>query len=245
LRRRRADFQIIFQDPFSSMNPRMLVGDIIEEGMRALGLEKDAARRSGHVATLLDQVGLPRDAVRRYPHEFSGGQRQRICIARALAVNPRLLVCDEPTSALDISVQAQILNLLQQLRDERGLSYLFITHNLAVVAYLADEVAVMYLGRIVEHGTVAEVLNAPKHPYTQALLSAIPVIEQTTRREVLRLEGDQPSPSNPPAGCHFHTRCPHAMPQCREQYPEATRLSATRTVRCFLYEEDLGADAGC
>jgi oligopeptide/dipeptide ABC transporter ATP-binding protein len=245
LRRRRADFQIIFQDPFSSMNPRMLVGDIIEEGMRALGLEKDAARRSGHVATLLDQVGLPRDAVRRYPHEFSGGQRQRICIARALAVNPRLLVCDEPTSALDISVQAQILNLLQQLQDERGLSYLFITHNLAVVAYLADEVAVMYLGRIVEHGTVAEVLNAPKHPYTQALLSAIPVIEQTTRREVLRLEGDQPSPSNPPAGCHFHTRCPHAMPQCREQYPEATRLSATRTVRCFLYEEDLGADAGC
>jgi peptide/nickel transport system ATP-binding protein len=245
LRRRRSEFQIIFQDPFSSMNPRMLVGDIIEEGLRALELEPDAVRRRARVETLLDQVGLPRDALRRYPHEFSGGQRQRICIARALAVNPRLLVCDEPTSALDISVQAQILNLLQQLQDERGLSYLFITHNLSVVAYLADEVAVMYLGRIVEHGTVDDVLNAPKHPYTQALLSAIPVIDQATRREVMRLEGDLPSPAMPPAGCHFHVRCPHATAQCRAQYPAVTRLGASHTVRCFLYEADDAAESGC
>ncbi|MGE0371964.1 MAG: dipeptide ABC transporter ATP-binding protein [Gammaproteobacteria bacterium] len=245
LRRRRSDFQIIFQDPFSSMNPRMLVGDVIEEGMRALDLEPDAARRKARVETLLDQVGLPRDAVRRYPHEFSGGQRQRICIARALAVNPRLLVCDEPTSALDISVQAQILNLLQRLQDEMGLSYLFITHNLSVVAYLADEVAVMYLGRIVEHGTVDDVLNAPKHPYTQALLSAIPVIDQGTRREVIRLEGDLPSPARPPSGCHFHVRCPHATAQCRAEYPAVTRLGSTHTVRCFLYEVDDATEAGC
>ncbi|MBK8163450.1 MAG: ABC transporter ATP-binding protein [Gammaproteobacteria bacterium] len=245
LRRRRSDFQIIFQDPFSSMNPRMLVGDVIEEGMRALDLEPDAARRKARVETLLDQVGLPRDAVRRYPHEFSGGQRQRICIARALAVNPRLLVCDEPTSALDISVQAQILNLLQRLQDEMGLSYLFITHNLSVVAYLADEVAVMYLGRIVEHGTVDDVLNAPKHPYTQALLSAIPVIEQATRREVIRLEGDLPSPARPPSGCHFHVRCPHATAQCRAEYPAVTRIGSTHTVRCFLYEADAADEAGC
>ncbi|MCC6302362.1 MAG: ABC transporter ATP-binding protein [Gammaproteobacteria bacterium] len=245
LRRRRSDFQIIFQDPFSSMNPRMLVGDIVEEGMRALGLEPDPARRRARVEALLDQVGLPRDALRRYPHEFSGGQRQRICIARALAVNPRLLVCDEPTSALDISVQAQILNLLQRLQDEMGLSYLFITHNLSVVAYLADEVAVMYLGRIVEHGTVDEVLGNPRHPYTQALLSAIPVIDPSARREVIRLEGDLPSPARPPSGCHFHIRCPHATPQCRTHYPAVTRLGASHTVRCFLYEADDAAEAGC
>jgi peptide/nickel transport system ATP-binding protein len=245
LRRRRSDFQIIFQDPFSSMNPRMLVGDIIEEGLRALDLERDPARRRVRIETLLDQVGLPREALRRYPHEFSGGQRQRICIARALAVNPRLLICDEPTSALDISVQAQILNLLQQLQDGMGLSYLFITHNLSVVAYLADEVAVMYLGRIVEHGTVDDVLNAPKHPYTQALLSAIPVIDQATRREIVRLEGDLPSPAKPPAGCHFHVRCPHATAQCRAEYPAVTRLGPSHTVRCYLYEADDATEAGC
>ncbi|MCC6206882.1 MAG: ABC transporter ATP-binding protein [Gammaproteobacteria bacterium] len=245
LRRRRSDFQIIFQDPFSSMNPRMLVGDIIEEGMRALGLEADSTRRQARVEALLEQVGLPRDAVRRYPHEFSGGQRQRICIARALAVNPRLLICDEPTSALDISVQAQILNLLQRLQDEMGLSYLFITHNLSVVSYLADEVAVMYLGRIVEHGTVDDVLGSPRHPYTQALLSAIPVIDQSTRREVIRLEGDLPSPARPPSGCHFHVRCPHAMAQCRAHYPAVTRLGTTHTVRCYLYEADEASEAGC
>ncbi len=236
LRRRRSDFQIIFQDPFSSMNPRMMIDEIIQEGMVALGIEKDARRRQARVAELLEQVGLPREARHRYPHEFSGGQRQRICIARTLAVQPKLIICDEPTSALDISVQAQILNLLKQLQNELGLSYLFITHNLSVVGYLADEVAVMYLGRVVEYGTVEDVLEQPRHPYTQALLSAIPVIDQATRREVIRLEGDLPSPSSPPSGCHFHTRCPHAMPVCGQRYPGSTSLSATHRTHCFLYD---------
>ena len=234
LRRSRAGYQIIFQDPFSSMNPRMMIGDIIQEGMVALGLERDAARRGARVKELLQQVGLPPEVSGRYPHEFSGGQRQRICIARALAVQPKLIVCDEPTSALDISVQAQILNLLQRLQGEMALSYLFITHNLSVVAYLADEVAVMYLGRIVERGKVTEVLGQPRHPYTQALLSAIPVVEQETRRDVIRLVGDLPSPSQPPAGCHFHTRCPHVMTHCREAYPEESRVTDTHRVHCFL-----------
>jgi peptide/nickel transport system ATP-binding protein len=176
LRRLRSEFQIIFQDPFSSMNPRMTVMDIVQEGMVTLGIEKDPRRREARVEELLEQVGLPPQAKRRYPHEFSGGQRQRICIARALAVNPRLIICDEPTSALDISVQAQILNLLQNLQDSVGLSYLFITHNLSVVSYLADEVAVMYQGKIVEHGTVDAVLTTPRHSYTQTLLSAVPTI---------------------------------------------------------------------
>jgi peptide/nickel transport system ATP-binding protein len=232
MRGHRKDLQIIFQDPFASMNPRMLVGDIVGEGLQALGLEPKRSRRQERVRSLLDRVGMPPEDADRYPHEFSGGQRQRICIARALAVEPKVIVCDEPTSALDVSVQAQILNLLKQLQDDIGLSYLFITHNISVVSYLAHEVAVMYLGRIVERGTVNEILNDPRHPYTKALLSAVPVIDKEKRREIIRLEGDMPSPSNPPAGCHFHPRCPEAGPECAEGYPTKTRLSTSRTVRC-------------
>ena len=234
LRRRRSDFQIVFQDPYASLNPRMRIGDILLEGINALGDAESKRTRERRVAELLEQVGLPADARYRYPHEFSGGQRQRIAIARALAVRPKLIVCDEPTSALDVSVQAQILNLLRELQREYGLSYLFITHNLAVVEYLADEVAVMYLGRIVERGTVAEVLGAPKHPYTRALLAAVPRIEG--EREVLRAAGDLPSPVSPPSGCHFHPRCPHAWEKCADEYPPDFDLSGTAAVKCWLYE---------
>jgi peptide/nickel transport system ATP-binding protein len=237
LRPYRKELQIIFQDPYSSMNPRMMVGNIIEEGMAAQNIGGSAAEQQQRVEALLTQVGLAAEARHRYPHEFSGGQRQRICIARALAVNPKLIVCDEPTSALDVSVQAQILNLLKGLQDELGLAYLFITHNMSVVEYLAHTVAVMYLGRIVEQGRMEEVLKSPGHPYTQALLSAIPTIDETTQREVIRLQGDLPSPVNPPQGCHFHPRCPHASEVCRERYPWYTKLSNTHHVNCFLYGE--------
>jgi peptide/nickel transport system ATP-binding protein len=225
--------QMVFQDPYASLNPKMRVAEILEEGMSALKIGSDSASRQAHIDELLDKVGLARDSKWRYPHEFSGGQRQRIAIARALAVSPRLLICDEPTSALDVSVQAQILNLLKLLQQESGLSYLFITHNLAVVEYLAHEVCVMYLGRIVERGTTEEVIRSPKHPYTQALLSAVPRIDGMGR-EYIKLEGDLPSPANPPAGCHFAPRCPHAMPVCA-QYPEVIKISATHGVRCHLY----------
>ncbi|MEW6413978.1 MAG: ABC transporter ATP-binding protein [Pseudomonadota bacterium] len=227
----RRQAQMVFQDPFGSLNPRMRVADILLEGMDALGVGVPGERRAA-VARLLAQVGLPDDAGSRYPHAFSGGQRQRIAIARALAVSPRLVICDEPTSALDVSVQAQILNLLRDLQDALGLAYLFITHNLAVVEYLAHEVAVMYLGRIVEHGSASDVLRAPRHPYTQALVSAVPRIEPGTGVGVIRLAGDQPSPLNPPTGCHFHPRCAHASAVCRETYPDKTELGDGHWARC-------------
>jgi peptide/nickel transport system ATP-binding protein len=232
LRRRRADFQIVFQDPYASLNPRLRVNDILMEGMASLGVLASRAERDRRIVELLGQVGLPPQAALRYPHEFSGGQRQRIAIARALTVNPKLVVCDEPTSALDVSVQAQILNLLKRLQRDLGLAYLFITHNLAVVEYLADEIAVMYLGRIVERGTVREVLGAPQHPYTQALLAAVPTIDGAGER--LHVKGELPSPSAPPSGCHFHPRCPHAMTRCKREYPAAVPLSHTHAVSCFL-----------
>jgi len=227
----RRQAQMVFQDPYSSLNPRMRVADIVLEGMDALGVGATGDRREA-VARLLHQVGLPDDAGGRYPHAFSGGQRQRIAIARALAVSPRLVICDEPTSALDVSVQAQILNLLKDLQNDLGLAYLFITHNLAVVEYLAHEVAVMYLGRIVEHGAAADVLRAPRHPYTQALVSAVPRIEPHAGEGIIRLAGDQPSPLDPPEGCHFHPRCPHASEICRQTYPDRTDLGGGHWVRC-------------
>ncbi|MDO8813162.1 MAG: ABC transporter ATP-binding protein [Gallionella sp.] len=234
LRARRAAMQMVFQDPYASLNPKMRVAEILEEGMAALNIGGGSEARQTHIDTLLDQVGLARATKWRYPHEFSGGQRQRIAIARALAVSPQLLICDEPTSALDVSVQAQILNLLKSLQRELNLSYLFITHNLAVVEYIAHEVCVMYLGRIVERGTAEEVLHSPKHPYTQALLSAVPRIDGEGRARI-RLEGDMPSPANPPPGCHFAPRCAHASDRCRAGYPPATGCSATHVVHCYLF----------
>jgi peptide/nickel transport system ATP-binding protein len=236
LRRLRRDFQIVFQDPASSMNPRMLVEDIVAEGMVAQGIGGNRAQRRQRVEQLLGQVGMQGSAADRYPHEFSGGQRQRIAIARALALEPRLIVCDEPTSALDVSVQAQVLNLLKRLQQDMQLSYLFITHNISVVAYLAHEVAVMYLGRIVEYGDVDRVLNAPLHPYTVALLSAVPVADPDAERRIIRLEGDMPSPVNPPSGCHFHPRCPKAMDRCRDEYPPTVDQDGRR-VACWLVVE--------
>jgi peptide/nickel transport system ATP-binding protein len=233
LRAIRAELQLIFQDPMSAMNPRMRVGDIIAEGMRAQGI-KNRTAIAGRVEFLLRQVGLPASAVSRYPHEFSGGQRQRICVARALAVQPRLLICDEPTSALDLSVQAQILNLLKKLQGELQLSYLFISHDISVVSYMADEIAVMYLGRIVERGRNEEVMRRPLHPYTQALLSAVPEPDPGRDRTVIRLPGEAPSALAPPNGCHFHPRCRHTVADCVKGYPEETRVGESHRVCCWL-----------
>ena len=232
LRPLRRRMQMIFQDPFASLNPRLSVGEIIAEGMNALGVAAASGEREAAIAAMLQQVGLPAEAAQRYPHEFSGGQRQRIAIARALAVQPELIVCDEPTSALDVSVQAQILNLLKSLQDDLGLAYLFITHNFAVVEYLAHEVAVMYLGRIVERGSVDDVLRSPRHPYTQALLSAVPSPRLDGGQKIIRLAGETPSPANPPTGCHFHPRCPLAVEECRTTYPQVRQLSASHRVNC-------------
>jgi len=239
LQRSRAAMQIVFQDPFASLNPRMRVGEIIAEGMTSFAVGRNPQEREALVGTLLDQVGLGADTRYRYPHEFSGGQRQRIAIARALAVKPKLIVCDEPTSALDVSVQAQILNLLSDLQREHGLALLFITHNLAVVEYLAHDIAVMYLGRIIESGSAEEVLSRPRHPYTRALLAAVPRLAadgvaaaaaQTANR---KLYADLPSPANPPPGCHFEPRCPVATAACKEAYPAARSFTPTHRVHCL------------
>ena len=236
LRQRRSDFQIIFQDPYASLNPRMRVSDILAEGMQALGPRGlSEAELAQQVGQLLQQVGLPEEAGTRYAHEFSGGQRQRIAIARALAVKPRLIVCDEPTSALDVSVQAQILKLLLDLQRDTGVALLFISHNIAVVEQVADAVAVMYLGRIVEQGPVAAVLRQPRHPYTRVLLAAVPTLDRPMAEAAL-LAGELPSPVNPPAGCHFHPRCPQAQPTCRQTYPLPRTVAAGHTVQCVLPE---------
>jgi oligopeptide/dipeptide ABC transporter ATP-binding protein len=236
LRRRRRQFQIIFQDPYGSLNPRLTVGQIIGEALDIHRLAASANDRAQRVAALLQAVGLEPTHASRYPHEFSGGQRQRIGIARALAVEPRLIVCDEPVSALDVSVQAQIINLLQDLQAQRGLAYLFIAHDLAVVEHISRRVAVMYLGRLVELAEARRILGAPRHPYTQALISAVPAVDPASKRRRLMLPGDVPSPINPPPGCPFHPRCPLAEARCRSQRPEWREVEAGHWVACHLAE---------
>jgi oligopeptide transport system ATP-binding protein len=231
----RRDMQIIFQDPYASLNPRMTVGSIIGEALTIHRLTKTQAEYEERIVELLRLVGLNADHMRRYPHEFSGGQRQRIGIARALAVSPKLIVCDEPVSALDVSVQAQVINLLADLQDEFHLSYLFIAHDLAVVQHISTRVAVMYLGRIVELAPAEELYENPLHPYTEALLSAVPTPDPTARRERLRLEGDIPNPIDPPSGCHFHTRCPvRELPLCSTEKPALKQTSEGHWVACHL-----------
>ncbi len=234
LRRR---MQIVFQDPYSSLNPRMKVGDIIGEPLIVHGIGNKQERKD-RVAELLKVVKLDPDYANRYPHQFSGGQRQRIGIARALALNPDFIVADEPVSALDVSVQAQVVNLLQDLQEQFGLTYLFISHGLAVVEHISTRVGVMYLGKIVELAPALELYENPKHPYTQALLASIPLPdpEQTRDRERMALRGEVPTPLNPPAGCRFHTRCPHAMDKCKTTEPEFKEIAPGHFAACFLNE---------
>lgn len=236
LRPLRKRIAVIFQDPFSSLNPRMRVHDIIAEPIRNFGLETDEAKIKERVAYLLDKVRLSKDAGERWPHEFSGGQRQRICIARALAAEPDLIICDEAVSALDVSVKAQIVNLLQDLQKELGLALLFISHDLAIVEHMTHRVAVMYLGRIVELATRTELFSDPKHPYTSALLSAVPVPDPEKKTVRTVLQGDVPSPVKRPTGCHFHTRCPEVMDICKTKEPKQTILPSGRMVACHLLE---------
>jgi len=227
----RKEMQIVFQDPFGSLNPRMTVGQTIEEGLRGMGLSKGERRHRRD--ELLEMVGISPVSSDRYPHEFSGGQRQRVGVARALSVSPSLIICDEPVSALDVSIQAQIINLLKDLQDRLGLSYLFISHDLNVVGYLSDKVAVMYLGHIMEYANTEELFENPLHPYTLALLSAVPVVEPDKRFEPESLSGDVPSPLDPPPGCKFQGRCPQVEERCREEEIGFVRVSEDHLVRCW------------
>ncbi len=234
LRSRRHKFQMIFQDPFGSLNPRMTVENIVGEALDIHDLTDSASARRKRIAELLQAVGLDAAYAQRYPHEFSGGQRQRIGIARALAVEPELIVCDEPVSALDVSVQAQIINLLRDLQQQRGLAYLFIAHDLAVVEHISRRVLVMYLGKIVESADAKEIIRAPKHPYTQALISAVPEVDADTKKQRIILPGDVPSPIHPPGGCPFHPRCPIAETRCQTETPILRECGKNHFAACQL-----------
>jgi oligopeptide/dipeptide ABC transporter ATP-binding protein len=233
MRAMRQKMQLIFQDPYASLNARMTVEDILTEPLKIHQLYTTAEEKKQRLYELLDYVQLPKSALYKYPHEFSGGQRQRVCIARALAVRPQFIVCDESVSALDVSIQAQVINLLMDLQEELGLTYLFIAHDLKVVEFISHRVAVMYLGKIVEIAPAQAIYQSPQHPYTKALLSAIPIPDPHYKKERIILQGDVPSPMNPPSGCHFHPRCWRATAVCREVYPDPTSLDEKHWFRCY------------
>ncbi|TQS72065.1 dipeptide ABC transporter ATP-binding protein [Ornithinibacillus gellani] len=237
LRKFREKFQMVFQDPYASLNTKMMVGHIVDEPLRNF-YKKSSKQLKPEVMALLNRVGLRESDYYKYPHEFSGGQRQRIGIARALALKPQLIIADEPVSALDVSIQSQVLNLLKELQDEFNLTYLFIAHDLSVVKHMSDRIGVMYLGNMVEVGDNEEIYKEPLHPYTQALISAIPEPDPTLKKERIVLQGDVPSPQNPPSGCVFHTRCPVAMPKCKEIVPQLKEVRPNHQVACLLYDED-------